>query len=74
MQVSSIVHIASGIGLISFSFVHMYMSTLGNEGTFQAMISGDVDERWAELHHDVWYDELMAERGSAEAEQGSTVG
>ena len=74
MQVSSIVHIASGIGLISFSFVHMYMSTLGNEGTFQAMISGDVDERWAELHHDVWYDELMAERGSAEAKPGSTVG
>ena len=74
MQLSSIAHIVSGIGLISFSFVHMYMSTLGNEGTFQAMISGDVDERWAELHHDVWYDELMAERGSAEAKPGSTPG
>jgi len=54
--------------------VHMFMSTIGNEGTFQAMISGDVDERWAELHHDVWYDELMAERGSAEAKPGSTLG
>ena len=74
MQVSSIVHIASGIGLISFSFVHMYMSTLGNEGTFQAMVSGDVDERWAELHHDVWYDELMAERGSSGAKTESTIG
>ena len=74
MQLSSIAHIVSGIGLISFSFVHMYMSTVGNEGTFQAMISGDVDERWAQLHHDVWYDELMAERGSAEAKPGSTLG
>jgi formate dehydrogenase subunit gamma len=74
MQVSSIVHIASGIGLISFSFVHMYMSTLGNEGTFQAMVSGDVDERWAELHHDVWYDELMAKQGASEAKAESTVG
>jgi formate dehydrogenase subunit gamma len=50
------------------------MSTAGNEGTFQAMISGDVDERWAELHHDVWYDELMAQRGSAEAKAESTAG
>ena len=74
MQVSSIVHIISGLGLISFSFVHMFMSTIGNEGTFQAMISGDVDERWAELHHDVWYDELMAQRGSAEAKGESTAG
>ena len=74
MQVSSIVHIASGIGLISFSFVHMFMSTIGNEGTFQAMVSGDVDERWAELHHDVWYDELMAERGSSGAKTENTAG
>jgi len=74
MQLSSIVHIASGIGLISFSFVHMFMSTIGNEGTFEAMVSGDVDERWAELHHDVWYDELMAERGSSGAKTESTAG
>jgi formate dehydrogenase subunit gamma len=50
------------------------MSTLGNEGTFQAMVSGDVDERWAELHHDVWYDELMAERGASGGKTESTVG
>jgi cytochrome b subunit of formate dehydrogenase len=36
------------------------------------MVGGEVDERWAQLHHDVWYDEVMAERGSAEPE--STVG
>jgi formate dehydrogenase subunit gamma len=72
MNLSSLFHIASGIGLICFSFVHMYMATIGNEGTFEAMVGGEVDERWAQLHHDVWYDEVMAERGSAESE--STVG
>jgi formate dehydrogenase subunit gamma len=72
MQVSNIVHIVSGIGLICFSFVHMYMASVGNEGTFEAMVSGEVDERWAELHHNVWYDEVMAERGSAEAEPENT--
>jgi formate dehydrogenase subunit gamma len=74
MQLSNLFHIASGIGLICFSFVHRYMATIGNEGTFEAMVGGEVDERWAQLHHDVWYDEVMAERGSAETEQGSTAG
>jgi formate dehydrogenase subunit gamma len=74
MQLSNLFHIASGVGLICFSFVHIYMATIGNEGTFQAMISGEVDERWAEVHHDVWYDELMAQRGSAKAESESTAG
>ena len=62
MQLSSIFHIASAIGLICFSFVHVYMATIGNEGTFEAMVGGEVDERWAQLHHDVWYDEIVAER------------
>lgn len=74
MQLSNLFHIASGVGLICFSFVHIYMATIGNEGTFESMVGGEVDERWAQLHHDVWYDELMTERGSAEAKPGSTAG
>ena len=71
MQLSSLFHIASAIGLICFSFVHMYLATIGNEGTLEAMVSGEVDERWAELHHDVWYDEVMASQGTkAEADAG----
>jgi formate dehydrogenase subunit gamma len=66
MQWSSLFHIASAIGLICFSFVHMYLATIGNEGTLEAMVGGEVDERWAQLHHDVWYDEVMAERGPVE--------
>jgi formate dehydrogenase subunit gamma len=71
MQLSSLFHIASAIGLICFSFVHIYLATIGNEGTFEAMVGGEVDERWAQLHHDVWYDEVMAERGSVETEAGA---
>ncbi|MGB3050997.1 MAG: formate dehydrogenase subunit gamma [Polyangiales bacterium] len=74
MQISNILHIASGVGLICFSFVHIYMATIGNEGTFEAMVGGDVDERWAQLHHDVWYDEVVAERASVEGKPGSSPG
>ena len=63
MQLSSLFHIASGIGLICFSFVHIYMATIGNEGTFEAMVGGEVDERWAQLHHDAWYDEARGGAG-----------
>lgn len=71
MQWSSLFHIASGIGLICFSFVHMYLASIGNEGTLESMVGGEVDERWAQLHHDVWYDEVMAERGSVRTEPGA---
>jgi len=71
MQWSSLFHIASAIGLICFSFVHMYLATIGNEGTLESMVGGEVDERWAQLHHDVWYDEVMAERGSVNTEPGA---
>ena len=74
MQLSSLFHIASGIGLICFSFVHIYMATIGNEGTFEAMVGGDVDERWAQLHHDAWYDEVVAKQGSSGAKTESTAG
>ena len=74
MQLSNLFHIASGVGLICFSFVHIYMATIGNEGTFESMVGGDVDERWAQLHHDVWYDEVVAERASVEGKPGSSPG
>jgi formate dehydrogenase subunit gamma len=74
MQLSNVFHIASGIGLICFSFVHMYMSTIGNEGTFEAMVGGEVDERWAQLHHDVWYDEVVADQASHEPQPERSLG
>jgi formate dehydrogenase subunit gamma len=74
MQLSNIFHIASGIGLICFSFVHMYMATIGNEGTLEAMVGGEVDERWAQLHHDVWYDEVMGEQASQEPQPERSIG
>ncbi len=58
MQIAHIAHAVSGIGLIMFSFAHIYLGTIGNEGGLEGMITGEVDEAWAKAHHNVWYDEI----------------
>lgn len=58
MQLSTIVHAISGIALIAFSLGHIYLGTVGNRGTLEGMITGEVDENWAKAHHGLWYDEV----------------
>ena len=35
---------------------HIYMGTVGEEGAFEGMWDGTVDEEWAKQHHSVWYE------------------
>jgi formate dehydrogenase subunit gamma len=58
MEVANIVHSVSSLVLIAFVFLHIYLATIGSEGAFEAMISGEVDENWAKKHHNVWFDEI----------------
>jgi formate dehydrogenase subunit gamma len=67
MQLATLVHAASSILLIGLSFGHIYLGTLGNEGSFEGMITGEVDEGWARQHHDLWYEEEIASGGGARA-------
>ena len=54
MEVSHVVHVLVAIVLIAVSIGHMYMGSIGTEGSAEAMISGYVDINWAEAHHDRW--------------------
>lgn len=58
MQLAHVTHAISGVALIAFSLGHIYLGTLGNQGTLEGMITGEVDEAWAKSHHSVWYDEV----------------
>ena len=58
MQLAHIAHAISGIALIAFSLGHIYLGTLGNQGTLEGMITGEVDENWAKAHHGLWYEEV----------------
>jgi formate dehydrogenase subunit gamma len=44
---------------------HIYIGTLGMEGAFEAMGTGEVDYNWAKEHHDLWLKEELAKSGSA---------
>jgi formate dehydrogenase subunit gamma len=48
---------------MALSLGHVYLGTIGLEGSYDAMRHGSVDETWAKEHHDIWYRQVMSERG-----------
>lgn len=53
-QLSSLWHAIVGVVMIALILAHIYIGTIGMEGAFDAMGSGQVDENWAREHHSVW--------------------
>jgi formate dehydrogenase subunit gamma len=49
------------IGSIMFVIVHVYLATIGNPGTIEAMLYGNVRSIWARKHHPKWYKEVEEE-------------
>jgi formate dehydrogenase subunit gamma len=65
MQDAWIVHAVAALLYVAISFGHMYLGTIGLEGSYQAMRSGYVDETWAKEHHEYWFHEVkLAERSA----------
>jgi len=54
MEISHVVHVVGAVLLIAVAIGHMYLASVGTEGTAEGMISGYVDVNWAEAHHDRW--------------------
>ncbi len=61
MQLSQLWHVIVALPLIAIIIAHIYIGSLGMEGAFDAMGSGQVDENWAREHHSVWMSELKNE-------------
>jgi formate dehydrogenase subunit gamma len=66
MQLATLVHAVVGVLLIAVILAHIYIGTLGMEGAFEAMGTGEVDINWAKEHHSLWVEEEM-NRGAAGA-------
>jgi formate dehydrogenase subunit gamma len=66
MQLALIVHGAAAVLFIAGSFGHIYIGTLGTEGSLESMTTGYVDENWARAHHDRWYAEVVGKPAPAE--------
>ncbi len=72
MQTANIVHGSLSIIWIAIAFGHIYIGTIGSEGSLDGMVTGEVDENWAKQHHDLWYEEVKQGDGVAST-TGSTT-
>ena len=60
MQIAQVVHAVIAVLFIAVIIAHIYIGTLGMEGAFEAMATGDVDVNWAREHHDLWLAQQLA--------------
>ena len=58
VAISYVLHDVSAIVMLGGIFVHVYLSTIGEPGTFQAMTRGAVSEPWEWTFHPAWYREV----------------
>ena len=65
MQLAAIIHGVVSVLLIAVMLAHIYIGTLGMEGAFEAMGTGEVDLNWAEEHHSIWVEEELEKSGIA---------
>jgi formate dehydrogenase subunit gamma len=66
MQIVQGVHAIVAVLFVALILGHIYIGTLGMEGAFEAMGTGEVDLNWAKEHHDVW----LARKLASEDRQG----
>lgn len=51
------VHAVGSMLFIAVMLAHAYIGSVGMEGAFDAMGSGEVDENWAREHHSLWLEQ-----------------
>ncbi|WP_102107033.1 formate dehydrogenase subunit gamma [Oceaniglobus roseus] len=67
MQYAQLWHAIVALVLTAIIFAHIYIGTIGMEGAFEAMGSGEVEEEWAKEHHSLWAEEVIGKRDAPPA-------
>ena len=62
MQLAQVVHAVVAVLFVALILGHIYIGTLGIEGAFEAMGTGEVDLNWAKEHHDLWLAQQLANK------------
>ncbi len=57
-QLNQLWHGIVGVAFITIILAHIYIGSVGMEGAFDAMGSGEVDTNWAREHHNLWVEEV----------------
>jgi len=63
-QLYQTIHALTAAVLSAVIIAHIYIGSVGMEGAFDAMGSGEVDENWAKEHHSLWVEEVKGETAS----------
>lgn len=70
MQLAQLWHAIMSFVLMAIILGHIYLGSVGMEGAFDAMGSGQVDTQWAKEHHGLWYDEVQSKSGAGDGKSG----
>lgn len=62
MQIALMIHGVSAALMMAMFLGHIYLGTIGTKGALDGMVSGMVDEAWAQEHHELWYNDIKAGR------------
>ncbi len=65
MQYAQLWHTIVAFVFMAIIIAHIYLGSVGMEGAFESMESGEVDMQWAKEHHSLWYEEVVAEEQAA---------
>jgi formate dehydrogenase subunit gamma len=60
MQIAHLAHGIVALLYVAAMVFHIYMGTVGEEGAFEGMWDGTVDEEWAKQHHSIWHEREVA--------------
>ncbi|MCB1342735.1 MAG: formate dehydrogenase subunit gamma [Pseudooceanicola sp.] len=67
MQYAQLWHAIVAFVFIAIILAHIYLGTIGMEGAFDAMGTGEVELQWAREHHNLWVEEVQARDGTPPA-------
>ncbi len=63
IQWQATLHGTTAFVMIAIIVAHIYIGSVGMEGAFDAMGSGEVDLNWAKEHHSLWVEDVRRNKG-----------
>ncbi len=73
MQFMATWHAIIAMVLIVVVIAHIYIGTIGMQGAFDAMGSGEVDQNWAKEHHSIWAKEAIGPKRKKKSKSGGAA-
>jgi formate dehydrogenase subunit gamma len=71
MQLAQAIHGIAALLFVAVMLGHIYIGTIGMEGAFEAMGTGEVDLNWAKQHHRQWVERELGPGRNATPPRGA---